>query len=165
MGPTGDQSLTYAQNRTLAESPNTVIPVHLVEALEPLKYTYAGEVQLIGTPYQEEQFDDEGNTRKVWMFPVKLKVDGTIPLLTEEQARVIEKAQARKARKLSTDELGARAKKAKKQPKGRRKFLFFYATRLLPNLQSGSPTGYAAFANSQRRFRISQTRRTLNVIT
>ena len=50
------------------------------------------------------------------MFPVKLEVDGTIPPLTEEQARVIEKARARKARKLSTDELGARAKKAKKQP-------------------------------------------------
>ena len=116
MGPTGDQSLTYAQNRTLDESPNTAIPVHLVEAIEPLKYTYAGEVELVGTPYQEEQFDDAGNARKVWMFPVKLKVDGTIPPLTEEQARVIEKAQARKARKLSTDELGARAKKAKKQP-------------------------------------------------
>ena len=67
MGPTSDQRLTYAQNRTLAESPNTGIPVHLLEALEPLKYTYAGEVKLIGAPYQEEQLDDAGNTRKVWM--------------------------------------------------------------------------------------------------
>ena len=76
MGPTGDQSLTYAQNRTLAKSPNTGIPVHLLEALEPLKYTYAGEVKLIGAPYQEEQLDDAGNARRVWMFPVKLKADG-----------------------------------------------------------------------------------------
>ena len=35
MGPTGDQSLIYAQNRTLAESLNTGIAVHLLEALAP----------------------------------------------------------------------------------------------------------------------------------
>ena len=45
-----------------------------------------------------------------------------------------------------------------------RKWLFSYATRPLPKLQSGSLTGSATFANNQRRFRISQTRRTLNVI-
>jgi 5-methylcytosine-specific restriction enzyme A len=116
MGPTGDQCLTYAQNRTLAESPNTGIAVHLLEALEPQMYTYAGEIELIGDPYQEEQLDDARNARKVWMFPVKLKADGAIPSLTEEQARVIEQAQARIARRLSTHELRTRATKAKKQP-------------------------------------------------
>jgi 5-methylcytosine-specific restriction enzyme A len=39
MGPIGNQSITYAQNKTLAESPKTGIAVHLLEALEPQKYT------------------------------------------------------------------------------------------------------------------------------
>jgi 5-methylcytosine-specific restriction protein A len=55
MGLIGDQSLTHAQNRTLNESPATKIPVHLLEAMDPRKYTYAGEVALVGAPYQEEQ--------------------------------------------------------------------------------------------------------------
>jgi 5-methylcytosine-specific restriction protein A len=91
-------------------------PVHLLEALEPLKYTYAGEVALIGTPYQEEQLDDNGEPRKVWMFPLKLKAAGAIPTPTADQAREIEEAHARIARALSTDQLKALAKKAKKKP-------------------------------------------------
>jgi hypothetical protein len=39
MGPIGDQSLSYAQDRTLNESPAAKIPVHLLEAMEPLNYT------------------------------------------------------------------------------------------------------------------------------
>ena len=119
MGPTDDQSLTYAQNKTLLESPETKISVHLFEALEPLKYTYAGEVELVGAPYQEEQLDNTGQARKVWMFPLKLKSGGTIPTLTDAQARTIEDRQARMARRLSTEELQARAKRAKKQPSTR----------------------------------------------
>jgi 5-methylcytosine-specific restriction enzyme A len=119
MGPTSDQSLIYAQNQTLAESPKTGIPVHLLEALEPLRYTYAGEVELVGAPYQEEQLDDTGQPRKVWMFPVKLKDQGIIPILTDEQARAIEDAQARLARRLSLEELLAPAKRAKQQPSRR----------------------------------------------
>jgi hypothetical protein len=64
MGPTGDQNLSYAQNKTLNESPATKIPVHLLEALEPLKYTYAGEVELIDAPYPEEQLDDKKQPRQ-----------------------------------------------------------------------------------------------------
>ena len=116
MGPTGERVLTYAQNRTLAEFPTTGIPVHLLEALEPLKYTYAGEVELIDVPYQEEQLDDKGQSRKVWMFPVRLKEGGVVPPITDDQARAIEDSHARIARRLSTEELRARAKKAKKQP-------------------------------------------------
>jgi 5-methylcytosine-specific restriction protein A len=116
MGPAGDQSLSYAQNRTLNESPTTKIPVHLLEAMEPFKYTYAGEVKLVGAPYQEEQLDDEKHARQVWMFPVRLKPGGAIPVLTEEQARVIEASHAQKARQLSDDELKARAKRGEGKP-------------------------------------------------
>jgi 5-methylcytosine-specific restriction protein A len=116
MGPTGDQSLTYAQNRTLAESKKTGMPVHLLEAHELQRYTYAGEVELIGEPYQEDQLDDLGQNRKVWMFPIRLKPGGIAPILTEAEARAIEESQAKKARQLSMGELKARAAKTKKTP-------------------------------------------------
>ena len=115
-GRIGDQSLTHSQNKTLNESPETKIPVHLLEALEPLSYTYAGEVELVGSPYQEEQLDDENKIRKVWMFPIRVKSGGIIPELTESQAREIEKRQEQKVRKLSTPKLKARVKNAKKKP-------------------------------------------------
>lgn len=116
MGPSGNQSLTYAQNKTLYESPATKIPVHLFEAMEPFRYTYAGEVELVSAPYSEEQLDDKKQPRNVWMFPIRLKPGGEIPLLTAEQARVIEESHARKARQLSTAKLKALAGKAKKKP-------------------------------------------------
>jgi len=116
MGKTVDQSLSFAQNRTLAESSSSEIPLHLLEAVEPLKYTYAGEVQLVDAPYQEDQLHDKGRARKVWMFPLKLNSGGAAPWLTEEQARAIEESHAQIARRLSTAELQARAKSAKKQP-------------------------------------------------
>jgi 5-methylcytosine-specific restriction protein A len=119
MGLSGDQSLTYAQNRTLAESRQTTFPVHLLEALEPQRYTYAGQVELIGAPYQEDQLDEEEQIRKVWMFPVKLKNDGIIPKLTDRQARIIEESHARTARRLSIEQLAARAKRAQKVPSQR----------------------------------------------
>jgi 5-methylcytosine-specific restriction protein A len=60
--------------------------------------------------------DDIGQARKVWMFPLKLKKGGATPTLTDEQARVIEETHARMARRLPTEELEARAKKAKGKP-------------------------------------------------
>lgn len=116
MGPTGDQSLTYAQNKTLNESLQTGIPVHLLEALDPMKYTYAGEVTLVAIPQTEEQVDDEGHVRNVWMFPIRLKPGGAIPVLSDTQARIIEQTQAAKAKRLPTEELKARAKRAKTKP-------------------------------------------------
>ncbi len=116
MGPEGDQDINYSQNRTLTQSPDTGISVHLLEALDPQKYTYGGEVGLAGDPYQEEQLDQAGQPRKVWMFPLRLNHDGKVPVLTETQARTIEELQAKIARGLSTEELRARAKNAKKLP-------------------------------------------------
>ena len=73
MGKIGDQSLDKAQNKTLAESKENGVEVHLFEVNEPGKYTYTGVVALAGKPYQEIQPDDNGNPRKVWMFPLKKK--------------------------------------------------------------------------------------------
>ena len=71
MGKIGDQALDKTQNKTLAESKNNGVEVHLFEVNEPGKYTYSGVVELAGQPYQETQPDDNGNPRKVWMFPLK----------------------------------------------------------------------------------------------
>ena len=71
MGKVGDQVLTGNQNRTLYESGHNGIHVHLFEVLDPAEYTYRGEVKLVEKPYQAIQKDDNGNNRKVWMFPIK----------------------------------------------------------------------------------------------
>ncbi len=71
MGKVGDQTLSGNQNKTLAESDTNGVEVHLFEVDDPGKYTYSGVVKLAGKPYQETQPDDNGNPRKVWMFPIK----------------------------------------------------------------------------------------------
>lgn len=119
MGQNDNQDITHAQNDTLFHSQETDTPVHLVEALEPQRYTYAGLVELAGAPYQEQQIDDKGMLRDVWMFPIRLKEGGVRPALTEIQARDIERAHARIARKLSIGELKKRANNAPKKPASR----------------------------------------------
>ena len=71
MGKNGDQVLEGTQNKTLAESTENGVEVHLFEVSDPGKYTYLGVVELAGKPYQETQPDDNGIPRKVWMFPLK----------------------------------------------------------------------------------------------
>ena len=71
MGKVGDQTLTGNQNKTLAESDTNGVEVHLFEVDDPGKYKYSGVVKLAGKPYQETQPDENGNPRKVWMFPLK----------------------------------------------------------------------------------------------
>jgi len=116
MGKKGDQSINFSQNRTLAESSDTRIPVHLFEALEHQRYTYVGEVFLSDVPYQEEQVDVEGRARQVWVFPLKVMEGGIIPEPTVEQARAIENIQSRKARRLPTPELRVRAELGTRKP-------------------------------------------------
>jgi|ERR1700722_8367891 len=119
MGKLGHQSLEHAQNRTLIQSPKSGIAVHLFEALDPQKYTYVGQVDLARNPYQEDQPDDAGTLRRVWMFPIKLKNSAIRPIPTTRQAREIEENQESLARKHPLTELLRRAKKAKPRPAAR----------------------------------------------
>ena len=73
MGLRGDQDINKQQNKTLAKAKENGIKIHLFEVFEPQKYIYRGLVELNGEPYQEEQIDEEGNKRHVWMFPLILK--------------------------------------------------------------------------------------------
>ena len=71
MGKIGDQTLS-SQNKTLYHSNENGILIYLFEVFESKKYTFRGRVRLSGAPYQEEQPDETGERRKVWMFPLKL---------------------------------------------------------------------------------------------
>lgn len=71
MGLSGDQSIDYAQNKTLAESVHNGATVHLFESLEPNEYVYRGRVSLSGEPYTERQRDESGHERQVVKFPLR----------------------------------------------------------------------------------------------
>ncbi|BFH11514.1 HNH endonuclease [Paenibacillus melissococcoides] len=71
MGKNGDQDLFFMQNKTLSESDRNGVTVHLFEVLVPTEYIYRG---LADKPYQEIQKGDDGVPRKVWMFPLQLRV-------------------------------------------------------------------------------------------
>jgi hypothetical protein len=71
MGLIGDQDINYMQNKTLNESSYNGVDVHLFEVMEPGVYTYCGRVHLVGNPYTEIQPGQDGQNRKVWMFPVQ----------------------------------------------------------------------------------------------
>ena len=113
MGTKGDQSLTFQQNKTLAESGTNGITVHLFEVFKDQEYTYIGEVVLDSKPYSETQDDEQGKPRKVYIFPLKL-VSGD--RLVEKQDRDnVERVRSRKAKKMTLEELLAFAAKVEKK--------------------------------------------------
>jgi 5-methylcytosine-specific restriction protein A len=73
MGQTGDQSLKFMQNKTLDESNENGVNIYLFEVFNAGEYIFRGEVKLVDKPFQEEQIDVEDNSRKVWIFPIKIK--------------------------------------------------------------------------------------------
>ncbi|GBG96290.1 HNH endonuclease [Lactococcus termiticola] len=71
MGRTGDQEPTR-QNKTLAESNENGVQLHLFEKFKETDYIYAGQVVLADEPFQVDEEDIEGNLRKVYKFPLQL---------------------------------------------------------------------------------------------
>ena len=114
MGQQGDQSLSNAQNKTLAESRTNGVAVHLFEVDREREYRYQGEVELASDPYPEIQPDQLQVDRTVWVFPLRLKRGAPVPLSTAEYdaGRLVRE---RKAKKLTAEDLAARAHKAPKQ--------------------------------------------------
>ncbi|ROO77095.1 HNH endonuclease [Vibrio crassostreae] len=112
MGSKGDQSLTFQQNKTLAESRTNGVAVHLFEVFKDQEYTYVGEVALDGEPHSETQDDEQGNPRKAYLFPLQL-VTGERQVKKEDRDSV-ESVRVRKARKLTVEELQALAEKGRK---------------------------------------------------
>lgn len=105
MGKNGDQTLTR-QNKTLSESKTNGVTIHLFEVLEASKYIYHGLVELSSEPYQEEQPDEQGLLRKVWMFPVRALQNTPV---AEKSFDAYMAFQQKKASSLSAKELKIKA--------------------------------------------------------
>lgn len=86
MGKKGDQVLEGNQNKTLYESNTNGVEVHLFEVEKPREYIYCGEVKLAKKPFMEEQLDDNGIMRKVWIFPI---INITGPSREKKKANLI----------------------------------------------------------------------------
>lgn len=99
MGKIGDQTIEGNQNGTVYHSKTNGVTLYLFEVLQPTKYIYRGIVNLSGIPYQEEQPDENGDLRKVWMFP--LRVVSGVPVISQEEFRAVEKAKQKQAEHLS----------------------------------------------------------------
>lgn len=119
MGWTGDQSLDFMQNKTLAECGSNGVAVHLFEVHKARVYNYVGEVELAAQPYQEQQEDGEANVRKVWVFPVRPKT-GTVPAVAIEVVRELDEYKAKEVRALSDEEIAARARRTGRSKVGKR---------------------------------------------
>lgn len=115
MGSSGNQSLSFGQNKTLNESKSNGIPIFLFEVFITKKYIYQGEVELIDKPYQEIQ-----NKRNVWMFPLKIK-KGTSLTLDKKQFQQLELNERKKAKKFNRGQIKALAEERLNQQPSRRK--------------------------------------------
>ena len=73
MGLTGNQDFQYMQNKTLYESQTNDVNLYLFEVFKPKEYTYIGSVELAEPPYTEEQDDQNGCSRSVCIFPLRVK--------------------------------------------------------------------------------------------
>lgn len=116
MGLKGDQSLSFMQNKTLAESNKSSIGVHLFEVFEPNKYVYQGKAILAEKPFQEKQLDSSGKLRTVWIFPLRLADKNAMPLVTEETFNKKQERREKRASRLSDQELSHKANKAPRKP-------------------------------------------------
>tara|TARA_B110000908_G_C10210019_1_gene429707 strand:+ start:166 stop:990 length:825 start_codon:yes stop_codon:yes gene_type:complete len=113
MGTKGNQRLDFAQNKTLSESNSSGISAHLFEVFVEKEYTYIGQVVLSNTPYFEQQPDEEDLIRDACVFPLKL-TNGKPPAINKNYLQKGFEVKARKAKRLSNDEIERRAKRAKK---------------------------------------------------
>ena len=118
MGSKGDQSLDFAQNKTLAQSNYNGVDVHFFEVFTDRVYTYQGQVVLTGEPFQETQDDEDRNSRKVWIFPLKRK-DGTTPVVPKQELDKTFDRRVRTESMRSLEELKNEARKAVKAPGSR----------------------------------------------
>jgi 5-methylcytosine-specific restriction enzyme A len=115
MGLSGHQRIDYAQNKTLSESKENNVEVFLFEVFEQGQYLYRGPIELAEEAYQEDQTDQEGHIRTVWVFPVRVIGESAsfeVPVRT-----VLKKQEQREkiAQRLTDEELEKRAKLSRKK--------------------------------------------------
>lgn len=110
MGTKGDQSLAFAQNRTLWESNQNGVNIYLFEVFKKGEYTFMGRVRLADEPFIETQKDSDKIERKVYIFPLEI-IGDLVPIEVRELLN-IETEKLKYARELSDSELKERAKEA-----------------------------------------------------
>lgn len=71
-GLEGDQKLSNG-NKSLYESKDSNLPVYLFTKNKERKYTFEGEVELDGKPYQVSEKDINEEDRLVWKFPLRVQ--------------------------------------------------------------------------------------------
>lgn len=71
MGKNGDQDINWAQNATLANYGRNGVDIHLFWVMDAGEYIYCGRIELITKPYVDTQPGEDGQDRKVWMFPIR----------------------------------------------------------------------------------------------
>lgn len=116
MGKNGDQSLEFAQNKTLRDSNVNGIKVYLFEKFrDEIGYTFRGRVKLIDEPYQERQLGEDKIDRNVWMFPLQIMNKSVVVNEADLKNLQIEKKDKveKETRNISLEELKELAKRAK----------------------------------------------------
>jgi 5-methylcytosine-specific restriction protein A len=118
MGRKGNQKLKGNQNITLYESNFNGVGVHFFEVFTEKVYTYQGQVVLSDKPFQEQQDDEDGNPRDVWVFPLKRK-DGSTPVISKVSLDKTFERKVMKASTLTLEELKSKASKSQSKPGSR----------------------------------------------
>ena len=95
------------ENKTLSESKSNGVVPHLFEVFKAGEYIYRGQVHLYDKPYQKQQPDKNGDSRLVWVFPLKFN-NNSKPINHSEIENVFQ-AQFKKSQKLSNEELESKA--------------------------------------------------------
>lgn len=114
MGTTGNQSLTYMQNKTLLESQTNGVELYLFESYADNEYIFTGKVELAAAPYISNKLepDSTGRLRKVAKFPLRIANGGSIVPIDIDVILANSKKKEKKASQMTDDELANKAKKA-----------------------------------------------------
>jgi len=112
MGLHGNQSLSFAQNKTLNESHYNGVDLFLFEVFSQGQYIFQGRIMLAGKPYIEKQPDENQQIRDVWIFPLKCIDQSFPPLISEDDFQHKNMIRERKAKKLSDEKLWDRIRNA-----------------------------------------------------
>ena len=113
MGTVGDQSISFAQNKTLATAKQNNIKVYLFESYKENEYYFCGDVELCGSIFTARELDAEGNLRNVLKFPLRRIDVSNKTIINIEDIENSEKEKAKIVRKLSQEEIKEKVKNIK----------------------------------------------------
>lgn len=105
MGTVGDQSIEFAQNKTLATAKKQGIKVYLFESYKDNEYYFNGEVELAGDITTALETDAKDNMRKVLKYPLKLKNESTKIIIDEKSLKSCIEQKQKEAKKIPCEEL------------------------------------------------------------